>query len=138
MGSRNRKDPAGHQDRGKGKPTPVADQNADVEQPQQGTPGPLIVFVPVGYTGQIAEHPRLGKLLDLAFIGPGGAQALIRLAVDHWPELRKAVDGLFEEEDTGIDNPTMTRSGIHLPGNVAPEDVEREAKATAALREEPK
>lgn len=130
MGSRSRRDPAGHQVRGKGEPTPDAEQNRERQPPQ--APPAVFVMVPTGYQGQLGEHPAIGKTLDLTFVGVGDTRCVVRMQPDNWPVLAGAVADLFREAELAPDTPPATKSGIILPAGANPELVEREAKAAAA------
>lgn len=117
MGSRSRRDPAGHQVRGKGEPTPDAEQNREQEKPQ--APGMLTVLVPIAYQGGFSDHPALGKVLDLSFLGPGNATAVIRMKPETWPTMRDAVDQLFREAELAPDTEKpVVAGGIHVASSM--------------------
>lgn len=129
MGERARRDPAGHQQRGKGKPTPAAPQNT----PEPGaTPATRMVVWVQGVSATIDKHPEIADdILGLHLLIPGGLLTARLPIPAGWDALVDAVETARAERSDAV---RAAGAGIHLPAGV---DIDAEAAARQALREGP-
>lgn len=139
MGSRDRKDRAGHKQRGKGEPTPehqpghVNGSRTQASRPspretRTGLPPSLFVGFATSLHPQPGEHPQIAhKLLDLTFGLEGGLMVTMRLPAKAWPDLRGEINAAYELATAGA----TQDSGLVLGGDVKAEAAAAEARADA-------
>ncbi len=143
MGRRSRQgDPADHNRRGKGKPTPPAPDQAAINggtQEEVSIPPARVVGFVEGVIAQPGEHPAVqGPTLDLWWAMIPGIPVITRMPFGAWPAVRKEIDDLYEKlKEAGVEIPEdvtarASAAGIHLPGST---DVDREADAQRKMRE---
>ncbi len=105
------------------------------------SPGPTLVFFPVGIMGELGEHPAVdGPVLDVHYMLPGRGRAIARLPLAAWPAMRDNLDELYKAaEEAGqvaplgeSDRSRASKAGLHLPGGP---DIDAVAEAQRKLRD---
>lgn len=143
MGSRDRRDPAGHKTRAKGAPTPkqtpghvngsriepATDAAEQLAAPltAEGVPPSQSRAFALGVAAAGARHPQVDEaLLDVTFVVPGGVVG-ITFPLFAWETIRERIDDAYKEATEGV----PADSGLVIGGDVAAEAAAAEQRAAA-------